>query len=210
MILKTGAIYTLRYVRWKTNFKIYAFILWPGGGMTKTHLLNLGAVQLTIIERARLVRTIIKLAKVPTATKYNGRLLYQIFKTYHRNEIKKCYRTFFTHFITQASLINYGLNSADEFSELELRGQNKQLFDQAQKDFQIKALNLFSQRGAQMKEVEKQFAGSTTGGKATVSKEQEKPEVPNENETKPGTITENKTPQTPNKPPSDDGGEFGY
>jgi len=163
MILKTGAIYSLRYVRWKTNYRIYAFIMFPGGGSTKTHLLNIGAKQLNILDRAKIVRVIVQLSKIPNSNKYNGRLLYKIFKSYLPREIKKCYRTFFTNYITQASLINYGLNKSEDFTELELSSQSKELFEQAQKDFQVKAMNLYSKRGVKLNEVKKTMAGDNSG-----------------------------------------------
>lgn len=161
MILKTGAIYSLRYAYWKTNYKIYALVLWPGGGITKTHLLNLGAKQLSILDRTRIIRTIVRLSKVPNANKYDGRMLYKIFKTYLNREISKCYRTFHTYGIVQASLINYGLNKEEDFSEIELSSQSKELFNQAQKDFQVKAMNLYSGRGAKLNSVKETMAGSS-------------------------------------------------
>jgi hypothetical protein len=161
MILRTGAIYTIFYQRWKTNYKIYLFCLWPGGGMTKTHGLNLGANQLNIMERAKIVRTIVRLSQIPQSTKYNGRLLYKILKTYLPNEIKKCYRTYFTNYIQKAALINYGLNKEEEFSDLELNGQAKDLYEKAQRDFQVKAMNLYSKRGYKMDAVKSTLAGDT-------------------------------------------------
>lgn len=194
MILKLGAIYALRYSQWKKNYKIYAFIMWPGGGVTKTHLLNLGAIQLSIIDRAKIVRTIVRLTNAPSASKFNGRLLYQIFKTYIPQQIKKCYRTFFIHYITHAALINYGLNKEEDFSELELSGQSKDLYAQAQRDYIVKAMNLYSRRGAQMKEVEKTLA--TPGEESKI--DETTTDGPSIN--KPGV-----EPKTP-----DDGDEFGY
>lgn len=169
MVLRTGAIYSLRYTNWKTNYKIYAFVLWPGGGMTKTHILNIGARQLSIIDRTRIIRTIVRLSKIPHSSKYDGRMLYKIFKTYLPNEIRKCYRTFFTHLITQASIINYGLNEENDFTEIELASQSKELFNEAKRDFQVKAMNLYSGRGAKMNDVKKSMAGDNT----SLIKEQE-------------------------------------
>lgn len=172
MQLRTGAIYSLYYLRWKTNFKIYAFILWPGGGTTKVHLLNLAAKQLNIMERARIVRTIARLMKIPNATKYNGKLLYKIFKTYLPIEIQKCYRTFFPQYIHSAALINYGLNDPSKFTEMELSGQAKSLYDQALRDFQVKALNWYTKRGYDMEQVKKMMASAQkpsaiTSGRST-------------------------------------------
>ena len=164
MILKTGAIYSLRYTRWKTNFKIYAFIMWGGGPSSKTHLLNIGAKQLSILDRTKIIRTIVRLSKIPTSNKYDGRMLYKIFKTYLSREIKKCYRTFFPHAISQSALVNYGLNKAEDFTEMELAGTNQQLFEQAQRDFQIKAMNLYSGRGHDLKKVKGSMAGDNTSG----------------------------------------------
>jgi hypothetical protein len=162
MVLRTGAIYSLRYTNWKTNYKIFAFVFWPGGGMTKTHIINLSARQLSIIDRTRIIRTVVRLSKIPHASKYNGRMLYKIFKTYLPREIRKCYRTYFTHLITQAALINYGLNKEEDFTEMELSSQSKQLFEEAQRDFQVKAMNLYSGRGAKMNDVKSSMAGDNT------------------------------------------------
>lgn len=161
MILKIGSIYSLRYTRWITNYKIYAFVLWPGGGDTKTHLLNIGAKQLNIMERTKLVRIIVQISKTPNANKLNGRVLYKIFKTYAPREISKCYRTFFTNQITGASLLNYGINKSEDFSQIELMGQSKELYDQAQRDFQMKAINWYSKRGYDMKKTGESLAGAT-------------------------------------------------
>lgn len=162
MQLRTGAIYSLSYARWVTNKKIYAFILWPGGGYTKTHLLNISAKQLNILDRTKIIRTIVRISKIPSSNKYNGRILYKIFKTYLPNEIKKCYRTFFTYAITNIALLNYGLNKEEDFSELELANQDKILYEQAQRDFQIKAINMYSGRGYKMEETKKTIAGDNS------------------------------------------------
>lgn len=200
MLLKIGAIYSLRYQRWQTNYKIYAFILWPGGGATKTHLLNIGAIQLNVIDRARIVRTIVRLSRIPQATKYNGRLLYKILKRYLPNQIRKCYRTFFTNFITHAALINFGLNNPEDFSEMELGGQSKELYLQAQRDYQVKAINWHSKRGYDMKKAETSMAGAekvegskvdqTTAGGPVINKPAVKSAI--------------------KEAPKDDGDEFGY
>ena len=160
MRLRISAIYTLRYRNWKTNYRIYAFILWPGGNMTKTHLLNLGAKQLNIIERTRLLRLIVRLSKIPASNNYDGRMLYKIFKTYMKKEISKCYRTYFTNYITSAALINYGLNKEEDFTDAELNGQDKLLYEQAQRDFQVKAMNFYSKRGYDMNAVKDSLAGT--------------------------------------------------
>ena len=54
VFLKTGSIYTLYYSHWKTNLKIYAFILWGNPISPKVHALNLGAKQLTTVDRAKI------------------------------------------------------------------------------------------------------------------------------------------------------------
>lgn len=155
VVLRIGGIYTLYYSQWKKNYKVYAFILFAG---PKVHALNLGAKELTTIDRAKLVRTITRLSKIPAATKYDGKMLYRILSTYVRPQIQKCYRTYHNHNILRAALINYGLNDESEFSEMELKGMNKQIFDQAQKDLMVKMMNMYSGRGVKMAEAEDQFA----------------------------------------------------
>ena len=136
--------------------------MWPGGGHTKTHLLNISAKQLNILDRTKIIRTIVRLSRIGHSNNYDGRMLYKIFKTYLPREIKKCYRTFFTHGISQIALINYGLNKSEDFTELELAGQDKALFDEAQRDFQVKAMNLYSGRGHDMNKVKSTIAGDNT------------------------------------------------
>lgn len=234
MILKIGSIYSLMYTNWKTNFKIYAFIMWPGGGVTKTHLLNLGAVQLSILDRAKMVRVIVQLSKVPNSSKYNGRLLYTIFKRYMPREMSKCYRTFHTNLIVQASLINYGLNKEEDFTDIELSGQSRELYMKAQRDFQVKAINWYSKRGYNMDAIKnkmasttdvtgKTAAGQTKGAMPGVMKPATKPATHSAiKETHEEEIKKTTTPVQPptttptndggdNTPPSTDGGsEFGY
>lgn len=154
----TGAIYSMWYNQWQTNTKIYAFIMYGGPGTDKVHALNIGARQLGVVDRAKIVRVIVKLAKVNTSTKYNGALLYRIFKRYLPLEIKKCYRTYFRSFITRAALINYGLNNKDEFTDLELKFQDEALFRSAKADFIIKMIDLYTKRGVQKTTVEDTFA----------------------------------------------------
>jgi len=162
MQLRTSAIYSLKYEAWKFNPKIYAFILWPGSSSTKVHLLNLSAKQLNIIGRAKLLRGIVKLSKTPGASKFNGRVLYQLFKTYFPQEIKVCYRTFFLQKIYAAALINYGLNLPEEFTTEELRGQSSAVYNEALKDYQVKAMNWYSKRGYTTAAVKKLMDGGAT------------------------------------------------
>jgi len=155
-LLSVGSIYSIWYSNWKTNTRNYVFILYGGG--PKVHSINIGAKQLNIIDRAKIVRVIVKLAKIKSSTKYTGVLLYKIFKQYLPKEIKKCYRTYHKVFITQASLINYGLNSPEDFTQLELSMQDKQLYEKARRDFLIKMLNLYSGRGVKKAAIENTFA----------------------------------------------------
>jgi hypothetical protein len=131
--------------------KIYAFILWPGMGSGKIHALNLAARELNVLDRARIINIIVKLSKAQGASRYSGAVLYRIFKTYARYSISKCYRTYFSASITKVTLINYGLNQEGDFSEAEKNFyNNKQLFEQARKDFLIRMLNIATGRGAKM------------------------------------------------------------
>jgi len=155
-LLATGSIYSLFYTNWKTNIKIYAFILYGMG--PKVHLLNLGARQLSVVDRAKIVRVIVKLSKIKNSTKYNGALLYRIFKQYLWREISKCYRTLHSHLITKAALINYGLNNEEDFSDLEKSFQNKQMFEQARRDIIMKLINLYTGRGVKLNTLKNKFA----------------------------------------------------
>lgn len=151
--LKLGSIYTLMYSHWKTNFKVYAFILWGNPIIPKIHALNLGAKQLTTVDRAKLVHTISRLSKVPNASVYNGRLLYRIFTTYLKPQVAKCYRTYFHSFVSGASLLNYGLNKKEDFSEQDLKIYNPYMYNQAKADYLIKLLDMYTRKGLDLKHI---------------------------------------------------------
>lgn len=155
---RTGAIYSVRYTHWKKNFNIIAFILFGNPLVPKVHALNLAAKELTSVDRAKLVHTIVKLGKLNNATYYNGRVLYRIFVTYLMPQVRKCYRTYFHHFVHQASLINYGINKPEEFTEQDLRIYNPTLYLQAKKDWLVKLMDLYSKRGADFQAIRDQFA----------------------------------------------------
>lgn len=144
---KTGGIYTLFYTNWHLNRKVYGFILYGGPTSDKVHLLNLSAIQLSIYDRYKLLRTIKKLSALPIATKMDGAMLYQIFKRYHPQEIKKCYRTLFRHQIAASALINYGLNKAEDFTPLELASDNRAMYNSANADYLTKLMNLYTGGG---------------------------------------------------------------
>jgi hypothetical protein len=222
MILRIGAIYSLRYTNWKTNYTIYAFVMWPGNAFTKTHLLNIGAKQLSVIDRAKIMRIIVNLSKIPNSSKYTGRVLYTIFKAYMPKEMSKCYRTFHTNLITQAALINYGLNKEEDFSELELNGQSKLLYAEAQRDFQVKAINWYSKRGVDLNKMKDSLAKPTlveTDKEISSDKTTGDNPVNTMSGIKPGTrsairgnAVKEEQPEENNdtNKPNDDGSEFGY
>lgn len=155
---RTGAIYSVRYTHWKKNFNIIAFILFGNPLVPKVHALNLAAKELTSVDRAKLVHTIVKLGKVNNATYYNGRVLYRIFVTYLLPQVRKCYRTYFHNYVHQASLINYGLNKPEDFTEQDLRIYNPTLYLQAKKDWLVKLMDLYSKRGVDFQAIRDQFA----------------------------------------------------
>lgn len=161
MIYKTGSFYSLYYTQWKKNIKIYAFILYGGPGVDKVHALNIGAVQLNIVDRAKLMRVLVQLMKIPASNKYTGAMLYRILTTYIKPVIKKCYRTYIKTYISKAALINYGLNKEEDFTELEKNFADKDLYKKATQDLIIKTLNLYSKRGVALKTVENSFAKPT-------------------------------------------------
>lgn len=155
---RTGAIYSLYYTHYKENLKVIAFIMFGNPLIPKVHALNLAAKQLSSMDRAKLVHTIVRLGKVPNASVYNGRMLYRIFVTYLRPQIKKCYRTYFHAFVSSASLINYGLNKPEDFNENDLKIYNPQLYLQAKKEWLVRIMDLYSRRGVDFKAVQDQFA----------------------------------------------------
>jgi len=161
MLYKTGSFYSLYYTQWKKNIKIYAFILYGGPGVDKIHALNIGAAQLNIVDRAKLMRVLVQLSKIPASNKYTGAMLYRILTTYIKPVIRKCYRTYFKSFVARGALINYGLNKEEDFTELEKNFADKDLYKKATQDLIIKTLNLYSKRGVELKNVQDSFAKPT-------------------------------------------------
>lgn len=153
-----GAIYSIYYSHWKKNIKIYAFILHGNPITPKVHALNLGAKELTSVDRAKLVHTIVQLSKANNATLISGKTLYRIFLTYLRPQVRKCYRTYFSHFILRASVINYGLNKPEDFSESDMKVYNPNLYLAAKRDFFIKILNTYTRRGVDVANVKNALA----------------------------------------------------
>lgn len=156
--MRTAALYSIMYTNWKHNRKIYCFVLYGGANSNKIHALNLGARELGTIGRAKIANIIGRLSKVEAAKHYDGAMLYRIFKTYLPLEVSQCYRTYFKAYITQTSLINYGFNSPDSFTDLDLSQNNKQLYEAAGRDLFIKLLNLVTGRAVKMKAVEDSMA----------------------------------------------------
>lgn len=161
-IMKTGGIYSFWYTNWKTNTRIIAFILYAGPQSTKVHALNLGARQLNIVDRIKLLRVIKKLSNVASSTNYNGRLLYKIFKTYLAKEIGKCYRTYHKVFVQRITLVNYGLNKPEEYTNMEIRMYNKFQYSTAARDLMVKAMNFMTQTGFDLNKYNSQFAKPKT------------------------------------------------
>ncbi len=156
---KTGALYHIKYSAWKTNpTHIYVFILFGSPVTPKIHALNIGAKQLSMLDKAKIVHTIVRLSKIPNISTYSGALLYRIFLTYLKPQVQKCYRTYFHMYVTGASLINYGLNKAEDFQSYDMRVYNPQLLEEAKRDFIIRILNMYSRRGVELKSVQNAFA----------------------------------------------------
>mgnify|MGYP006919564913 FL=1 len=56
--LRIGSIYSFFYTTWKTNIKVYAFILYSGPNSPHVHAINLAAQQLTNYDKIKLITTI--------------------------------------------------------------------------------------------------------------------------------------------------------
>lgn len=165
--MKTGAIYSIYYSNYHLNQKVYAFILYGGPMSDKVHALNLGAIQLSLIDRYKLLRTIKQLISIPESSKYDGAILYQIFKQYNFAEIRKCYRTYKHEHIAASSLINFGLNKAEDFTPLELSMQNQPLFKQASVDYLVKMMNLYTGKAVAQNKVKASLATDKTADAAS-------------------------------------------
>jgi len=156
--MRTGAVYSFFYSGWKTNLKIYAFIMYAGPASNYAHALNLGAVQLSNFDRIKVIRVIQKLSKVQNSTYYNGFLLYKIFKTYLRNEMNKCYRRYKKHAINRVALLNYGINKKSEFSETEIKMFDRSQYAQANNDYIVKMMNMYTNKKFDINEYRNNFA----------------------------------------------------
>jgi len=157
--MRTGALYSISYARWKTNpDRIYLFILFANPVLDKVHALNLGARQLSTLDKARIVHTIVRLSKIPTASKYSGQVLYRIFTSYLRDQIKHCYRTYFHSAITRATLFNYGLNKKEDFSDADLRVYNPNMLQEAKRDLLVRMINMYTLRGIDVADLQANLA----------------------------------------------------
>lgn len=159
--LRVGSIYRVYYAQWKTNIKPVIFVLYPG--INKIHALNLAATQLSSIQRTQLVMIIKRLSKVEATRKYPGYILYRIFRRYAPDAIRNSYRTYFRANMVSQYLVNYGLNKAEDFSELELQLQSKYLAREVKYDFFIKTMNMYTGQGVKKSDLPDQiFTPSTT------------------------------------------------
>ena len=142
-LLPTGTFYTMFYARWKTNLKVYAFILYGGFASDRVHALNLGARQLSSMERAKLFAIIRRLGSVPAIRTLQGPYVYRLFRTFAKKEMSKCYRTYLRSYITRASLINYGLYKEGQLpiSAFTSMVFDRTLYAQAQRDLVVKMIN---------------------------------------------------------------------
>lgn len=162
--LKTGSFYSISYTRWKTNpDRIYIFVLFGNPVANKVHALNLGARQLSTLDKARIVHTITRLSKIPSASKYSGQVLYRIFLTYLKPQVQKCYRTYFHTAISRATLFNYGLNRKEDFSPEDLKVYNPNMLDEARRDLLVRLINMYTLRGFDVQDLQAGLA--KIGGK---------------------------------------------
>lgn len=148
MLIRAGALYNIYYSRWKTNVPAprIVFVLYsPGVG--KLHCLQLSAKQLSIVNRLKLINIISKLSKVPAAQKWNGRILFNIFKQYAPDAVRQCYRTLWVNNIVTYSLINYGLNDPDSMLAEEKAYGDKGLYMQVKNNIIKKTLDMYTARG---------------------------------------------------------------
>ena len=156
VMLKTGGIYAFHYQFWKHNLRVTAFIL--HGGLTKVHALNLSAKELSTANRLKLVFIIKRLASVDASSKYSGVVLYRILRKYAPNAIKQCYRTYHTSGVKKYSLVNYGLNKEEDYTDVEKMGYSRDGYNEAKNRFVVTMLNTFTRKGYEGNDVTTQFA----------------------------------------------------
>lgn len=138
--------------------------MYCGNQSDKVHLLNLSAIQLSTIDRLRLMQVLKRLIDAAKNQTFTGRQLYRILRQTVPSAIRNCYRTFFRSKITTFSLLNYGLNNEELFKNNPqlLSGNNKSLYDLANREFLIKSLNFMTGKRAEFN-----FANVATPAKPT-------------------------------------------
>jgi hypothetical protein len=156
--LRMGGIYSLYYTNWKYNFKVIAFILWGNPVTPKVHALNLAAIELTSVDRARLVHVIARLAKVPNTSIYSGLLLYRIFLMYCRPQVMKCYRTYLHANISSVALVNYGINKPEDFTAADFKLFDPKRWADAKSDYLVRLMNMYTRRGVKLTSVQNTLA----------------------------------------------------
>lgn len=149
--LQLGSFYRITYPPWKTNPRITVFVLYCGQNSDKLHSLNLSAIQMSTVDRIRLMQVLKRLIDAAKTQTFTGRQLYRILKQTVPNSIRSCYRTFFRSKVTSFSLLNYGLNKEELFKNNPqlLAGNNKSLYDLANREFLIKSLNFMTGKRAE-------------------------------------------------------------
>lgn len=162
MYFSVGTIYSIKYLDWKTNPKIFGFIFYQGTTRNtpgnKIHILNLAAVQLSLLDRVRLFNIIKQLTKVESARYYTGLVLYRIFKTYARHQIKKCYRTLHADRVAMASIVNYGIKRKEDIPRESFIFSNKTLYYMAQRDIMKRKMDNFLSRDVERNDIAKSYS----------------------------------------------------
>jgi len=196
-------------------------VLFGSPVVDKVHALNVGARQLTTMDRAKIVHTITRLSKVPSASKYTGQVLYRILQTYLKDQIKKCYRTYFHSAISRATIINYGLNKKEDFSPEDFKVYNPSLLQEARRDLLVRLINIYTLRGLDVTDMQASLAkvgAKTPVGQPVLATPTITPTPQPEKETTPVTDDntteetgdEDNEPQPPTGPGTDDFGGTGY
>jgi len=156
-LIKPFSIYRLNYTHWNTNQSPIAFILYKGTS-AKIHCIYLNAPQMDSFARMKFIGILKRLKNL--STPWNSRLLWRILKYYAPEVMRTGYRTLWKIYINRISLINYGLNTEEDFSKelLQESLKDRSLFQSKNRDAISKVLDIMTQRGISVNKYNDIFA----------------------------------------------------
>lgn len=143
-IIKQYSIYRIYYSGWKTNIRPIVFPIWVGSA--KIHALSINAPQMSRFAQMKFVGMLKRLMSVNGANKYPGAMMYRIFRMYGPEIVRSSYRTFWKAQVNRFTLLNYGLNSKEDFANLDTQFRNADLYKEGSGQIITKIINNFTNK----------------------------------------------------------------